>query len=328
MLVTILLASVGLALLLGGAEWLVRGASRLARYFGVSPLVTGLTVVAIGTSAPELAASLISAFQGFGDIALGNVVGSNIVNIGLILGLTALWVPIRVVDTLNTRLIPFLLTVSTVLFLFSWTGFILSRTEGLALLFLLILFLAYTIRTARSKTGTETASETKHPTDAQAKTGVQRSQIKGFLPINVALILVGLVLLGGGANLFIRGAVEFARLVGISEAVIGVTVVALGTSLPELAASISAVRKRLPSMAVGNIVGSNIFNTLFIVGTPAALFPFAVSPSLVSISIPVMLGFTILLMVYCLTKRTVSRAEGGFLLLLVVLYFSSLLRFS
>ncbi|MBV1769272.1 MAG: hypothetical protein KUA30_03400, partial [Candidatus Desulforudis sp.] len=241
---------------------------------------------------------------------------------------TALWVPIRVVDTLNTRLIPFLLTVSTVLFLFSWTGFILSRTEGLALLFLLILFLAYTIRTARSKTGTETASETKHPTDAQAKTGVQRSQIKGFLPINVALILVGLVLLGGGANLFIRGAVEFARLVGISEAVIGVTVVALGTSLPELAASISAVRKRLPSMAVGNIVGSNIFNTLFIVGTPAALFPFAVSPSLVSISIPVMLGFTILLMVFCLTKRTVSRAEGGFLLLLVVLYFSSLLRFS
>lgn len=327
MLGIILLAPVGLALLLAGADWLVRGASRLARHFGVSPLVTGLTIIAIGTSAPELAASLISAYQGLGDIALGNPVGSNIANIGLILGLTALLVPIRVAKTLNTRLIPFLLMVSIVVFLLSRTGFAVSRSEGLILLVLITLFLVYTIRTARQRTGAETASESQEASEATTADSAS-STVKGFLPKNIMLIIVGLIFLGGGAQLFIRGAVEFARVAGISEAVIGLTVVALGTSLPELAASVLAARKRLPSMAVGNIVGSNIFNILFIVGAPAALFPFAVSPSLVNISIPVMLGFTVLLMVFAFSKRTVSRAEGGFLVMLMVLYFGALLRFS
>lgn len=317
MFLSIVWALVGLGLLLLGAEWLVRGSSRLARHLGVSGLVTGLTVVAIGTSAPELATSMIGAFQGRGDIALGNAVGSNIVNIGLVLGLTALLMPIRVAETMNGRLIPFLLIVSAIALVFSRTGFVISRGEGLVLIVLFAAYMWYTIISARRRSAS--VVESSEP---------DRLEGAGAILKNVALVVVGLAFLGVGADLFVRGASDFARLAGLSEAVIGVTVIAVGTSLPELTASVVAARNRMTNMAVGNILGSNVFNTLLIIGAPGALFPFSVSAPLVNTSIPVMLGFTVLLMIFAFTDRTVSRREGIFLALVTASYIGALIRFS
>lgn len=309
----------GLVLLFFGAQWLLRGSLHLAGHFGVSPLITGLTIVAFGTSAPELATSMISAYYGRGDIALGNVVGSNIVNIGLILGLTALFVPVTVSSSLNNRYIPFLIGASLVLVWFS-RSLAFSRLEGLVFLVLFLVFCWYAVKKARSEEGEESTGG--------AELAAEELQTEGKGPqlaLNTLLIVAGLVMLGFGADLFVRGAVDIARVVGLSEAVIGVTIVALGTSLPELAASVLAIARKLPGVALGNIVGSNIFNTLAIIGLSASIFPFAISPSLANVAIPVMLGFTFLLLVFTLTHRVVSRLEGVFLLLLTALYFGALL---
>ena len=309
----------GLVLLFFGAQWLLRGSLHLAGHFGVSPLITGLTIVAFGTSAPELATSMISAYYGRGDIALGNVVGSNIVNIGLILGLTALFVPVTVSSSLNNRYIPFLIGASLVLVWFS-RSLAFSRLEGLVFLVLFLVFCWYAVKKARSEEGEESTGGAELAAE-ELQTGGKGPQ----LAQNTLLIVAGLVMLGFGADLFVRGAVDIARVVGLSEAVIGVTIVALGTSLPELAASVLAIARKLPGVALGNIVGSNIFNTLAIIGLSASIFPFAISPSLANVAIPVMLGFTFLLLVFTLTHRVVSRLEGVFLLLLTALYFGALL---
>lgn len=325
MLIIFLLIGAGLALLLGGAHWLVRGGSRLAFYLGVSPLVIGLTVVAFGTSAPELVTSTFAAFHGRGDIALGNVIGSNIANIGLVLGLAGLFIPIRVETTLNTRLIPFLLLISLALWVFA-LGLEISRFHGLALLALFGLYIWYCLRAARPAPGELSRRAARSPAP-ESEPGVGTAEA-GSLAGNVFLIVAGLVILGAGAELLVRGAVELAARVGISEAVVGVTVVALGTSLPELAASVMAAAKRVPSMALGNIVGSNIFNVLAITGTAAVAFPFTVSPALVGFSLPAMVGFTVLLMVICFTRKRVSRAEAALSLFLVAAFTAALLRFS
>jgi len=325
MLIIALLIGAGLALLLGGAYWLVRGSSRLAFYLGVSPLIIGLTVVAFGTSAPELATSTFAAYHGRGDIALGNVIGSNIVNIGLVLGLAGLFRPVQVETTLNARLIPFLLLISLALWVFA-LGLEISRFHGLALLALFGLYVWYCLRAARPAPG-ELRRRTARGTAPRSDTGAGLAE-GGSLAGNVFLIVAGLVMLGAGAEFLVRGAVEFAERVGISEAVVGMTVVAVGTSLPEPVASIVAAAKRHPSMALGNIVGSNIFNILVIIGVAATAFPFAVSPSLVNFSLPVMIGFTVLLLVICFTRKKVSRAEAALSLLAVAVYTAALLRFS
>lgn len=330
MLTIVFLLGAGLALLLSGAEWLVRGGGRLAFYLGISPLVIGLTVVAFGTSAPELATSVFAAYHGRGDIALGNVVGSNIVNIGLVLGLAGLLVPIRVDTTLNTRLIPFLLLISLMLWVFA-LGLQISRVQGLVLLLLFGLYIWYCLKTVRPDAGKLPAPAVhRGESEVRAEEGGRLSAggRAGPLVKSLFLVVAGLVMLGAGAELFVRGAVEFAHQVGVSEAVVGVTVVALGTSLPELVASVMAAAKRLPSMALGNIVGSNIFNILCIIGVSAGAFPFAVSPSLVNFSLPTMVGFTVLLMVICFTRKRVSRAEAGVSILFTAMYAAGLLRFS
>lgn len=320
MLINLVFLVGGLGMLFYGAQWLLRGSMRLANFFGISPLIAGLTIVAFGTSAPELATSMISAYHGRGDIALGNVVGSNIVNIGLILGLTALFVPVRVSSALNNRYIPMLIGSSLILVWFS-QSLDLSRVEGLIFLGLFGLFMWYAIVTAKPAKESEGDGATKSGPGSSPKG-------KSWLAVNFVLIGAGLALLGFGADFFVRGAVEIARLAGISEAIIGVTVVALGTSLPELAASVLAAAKRMPGVALGNIVGSNLFNTLLIAGVPAAFFPYAISPAIVQVSIPVMLGFTVLLMLFALTNRQVSRREGFLLLLATGLYWAGLLIFT
>lgn len=323
MLVMFLLLTAGLALLFFGAQWLLRGSMYLAAHFGISPLIAGLTIVAFGTSAPELATSLISAYYGRGDIAMGNVVGSNIVNIGLILGLTALFVPVKVSTSLNSRYIPFLIIASLVLVWFS-RSLVFSRLEGLVFLLLFAAFLWYIVKAARSE---EEGEGLTGGTESAAEEQPRAERISPKLALNTLLIGTGLVMLGLGADLFVRGAVDIARVAGLSEAVIGVTIVALGTSLPELAASVLAAHRRLSGVALGNIVGSNLFNTLAIIGIPASIFPFTISSAISNVSIPVMLGFTVVLMVFALTNRMVSRWEGGFLLLITALYWAALLIF-
>lgn len=316
MLISIVFLVGGLIMLFYGAQWLLRSSLSLAGYFGISSLITGLTVVAFGTSAPELATSMISAYQGRGDIALGNVVGSNIVNIGLILGLTALFVPVGVSTALNNRYIPFLIGTSLILAWFSWS-LDLSRAEGLVFLGLFGLFMWYAVVTARSDKRSGAAGDSGGATKKKPR-----------LALSIMLIVISLALLYFGADFFVRGAVDIARLVGLSEAIIGVTIVALGTSMPELAASMLAAARRLPGVALGNIVGSNLFNTLVVVGVPASLFPFAISPAIAQVSIPVMLGFTVLLMIFALTGRRVSRREGFSLLVATGIYWAGLLIFT
>lgn len=310
---------IGLALLLAGAEWLVRGSSRLALALGVSPLIIGLTVVAFGTSAPELATSMFAAYHGRGDIALGNVVGSNIANIGLVLGLAGLLGPIRVRNSLNDRLIPFLLIITILLWFFGWS-LDFSRIEGLVFVGLFAVYIWYCLKVSVLRTGGRRDSGPLPP-------GGEADVPKAEGPVwrQVLLVTVGLVMLGAGAEMLVRGAVEFALLVGISEAVVGVTVIALGTSLPELTAAVFAAARKMPSLALGNIVGSNIFNILAITGLSASAFPFAVSPALVHFSVPVMLVFTVFLMIICYTRRTVRRGEALLALLLTALYAAALL---
>lgn len=323
MITVFLLLGIGLVLLLAGAEWLVRGSSRLALALGISPLIIGLTIVAFGTSAPELATSMFAAYHGRGDIALGNVVGSNIANIGLVLGLAGLLAPIRVRSSLNERLIPFLLIVTILLWFFG-RSLDISRIEGLVFVGLFAVYIWYCLKASAFRTGGKRVSS-RLPPDGEAAADPGGS---GPVWRQVLLVVVGLVMLGAGAEMLVRGAVEFAQLAGISEAVVGVTVIALGTSLPELTASVFAAARRMPSLALGNIVGSNIFNILAITGLSVCAFPFAVSPSLIHFSVPVMLVFTVLLMIICYTRKTVSRGEAVLVLSLTALYVAALLRYS
>lgn len=322
----IALIIIGLALLLAGGTWIVRGGSDLALLFGVSPLIIGLTVVAFGTSAPELATSALSAYHGRGDIALGNVVGSNVLNIGLVLGLTALFRPVRVNDPANTKFVLFLLAVSVLLFVLSYP-LVISRVSGFILLAFLALFIWFTVRSARS--GEDALPEL--PTgQVPGKTGARAGVLSDnrMLVKKVFLVIGGLVLLLGGGELLVRGAVTFAARLGLSEAAVGVTVVAVGTSLPELVVSVLAAIRKVSGLALGNIIGSNIFNIVAILGVSASLFPFTVSPVMTNVSIPVMLVFTAVLVCYCLTRWTISRAGGAILVLSTVLYGTFLIYFS
>jgi len=292
----------GIVLLYFGAEGLVRGSSRLAARFGIPPLVIGLTIVAFGTSAPELLVSVSAAFKGVSDVAVGNVVGSNIFNIAVILGLTALIRPPTVHINLIRREIPIMIGVSVLGLGLVVLGEV-SRISG-ALLFLgLCFYLIYSIRLARSE-----------PQEEQEADRVS-------MPVwaCTVLIVAGLGVLVGGSHLFVTGAVEVARNFGVSEAVIGLTIVAAGTSLPELATSVVAAFKRESDVAIGNIVGSNIFNLLGIMGLTASILPLKV----VGITVRdagFMLGFAVLLLPFAFSQSLISRKEGAVLLLGYAVY--------
>ncbi|WP_411826875.1 calcium/sodium antiporter [Luteolibacter sp. AS25] len=283
--------AVGVLLLYFGAESLVRGSSRLAAYFGIPPLIIGLTVVAFGTSAPELTVSISAAFKGAADVAIGNVVGSNIFNIAVILGITALIRPPSVHLDLIRREIPFLILVSVLGFCLVSYGEV-SRLVGMGLFTILCGYIFFSIRAARGQ-GEEV--------------GVVEPGFSVWMCI--LLIFAGLGILVLGSNLFVRGAVVMAREFGISEAVIGLTIVAAGTSLPELATSVVAAFKKESDVAIGNIVGSNIFNILCILGLTASIQPIEVGGIGIR-DAAFMLGLSILLLPFAFTKRSISRGEG------------------
>ena len=307
---------IGIVLIIAGANYLTEGASALARRFGGSPLVVGLTIVAFGTSTPELIVSLLSALKGNSDIAMGNVVGSNIFNVLVIGGITALVAPITVTRSTVRREIPLVLLASLVLSVmaldrvFAGTGAtenILSRSEGIVLLCFFLIFLTYTFAIAKGD-----------PSDPHTAPAPTKHYPLWLLVVFIIGGLGGLVL---GGELFVDAASSIARTLGMSEGFIGLTIVAAGTSLPELATSVAAALKKEPEIAVGNIVGSNIFNIFFILGTTATVTPIRIG-GVSSLDFLVMSFSAILLYVFAVLfgQRVIKRAEGAVLVLCFVLY--------
>jgi len=302
LILQVLAFTAGLALLAGGANALVRGAVRLAALTGLSAVVIGLTVVAFGTSAPELAVSLAAALAGSPEIAIGNVVGSNIFNLLVVLGLTAVIIPLPVASTLVRIDVPILIAVSLGFIALAANG-ILGRIEG-AILFGAVV--AYTIFAVRVSIR-EPAVVEREAAEYLGKGG-QRIWVQALL------IAAGLLLLVAGARLMVYAAVQIATAMGMSQAVIGLTIVAAGTSLPEIATSVVAALRREPDIAVGNIVGSNIFNLLAIVGLTALVHPIAVAPVFLQRDLWVMLAVTVAMLPIIVTGRKVVRWEGVLLL--------------
>ncbi|MDP1890992.1 MAG: calcium/sodium antiporter [Gemmatimonadaceae bacterium] len=305
----------GLVLLVVGAELLVRGASRLALSFGISPLVVGLTVVAFGTSAPELAVSVQSAYSGQADIAMGNVVGSNILNVLFILGLSALIVPLIVNVQLVRQEVPIMIGVSLLLFVLSLDGTV-SRGDGALFLVLLTGYTVFLIRQSRS------AGRAAAPA-RPAETGEPPSSAwDRHWSVQLALIIVGLLLLVQGSNWLVDAAVTVARHLGVSELVVGLTIVAAGTSLPEVATSVMASIRGERDIAVGNIVGSNIFNILAVLGVSSVLAPHGlrVSPAMLHFDMWVMIAAALACLPVFFSGYLIARWEGAMFLAYYVAY--------
>ena len=304
----------GLVLLYCGAEWLVRGASRIAASLRVSSLAIGLTVVAFGTSMPEIVAGSVAAWHGNTDIVLGNVFGSNIANIGLILGMAALLRPIPVHVQLLRREMPLMLATTLLVWVLGSTGEI-SRMAGVGLLGALLGFTWLTLRWARG------ANEISSGSSAVAAEGHQHmgpasgSAPQVHLMIEYGRVIVGLVGLGVGAQLLVGSAQQLARQLGVSEFVISVSVIALGTSLPELATSVVAALRSETEMLVGNVVGSNIFNLLGALGVGAMIRPLPVSGEIIAFDIPVVIAFSVAMALGLGLHRAMVRWEGALLLL-------------
>jgi cation:H+ antiporter len=306
MLTSSLLVALGLVALYFGAEWLVRGAARLAAALRVRPLFIGLTVVAFGTSAPEFVVTVVAAVQGKSAVALGNVVGSNIANVGLILGVTALIAPVSVSLKLVNRELPVLVVATLVFYALAWRLEI-GRGTGILFVLSLIAFTWVALRWAQQ----EPSAVAEEYRAFEQEEGMLR---RFKLARDAALILVGLVVLVGGGHALVVGAVELARRASISDAVIAVTLVAVGTSLPELATSLVAAVRKEADIVVGNLVGSNLFNILGALGLAAAARPLAVEAALLRFDFVAMLIFSVAMAVVLRTGQRVSRVEGGMLL--------------
>ncbi len=299
-----------MALLFVGGEILLRGAVGLSLRFGLSPLLIGLTVVALATSMPELVVTLTAGVQGVPDIGVGNVVGSNIANILLILGLAALLCPIerepkRILrDTAA-------MVVATGVFILLACAQRLSFVHGAVMLLLLVFYLAYSYRVERRSYN-------------EASTGLEAIEEAGATPksawVAVALVIVGVVALGGGSELLVRGASTIARAAGISETVIGLTLVAFGTSLPELATAIVAALRGHTEVALGNVLGSNIFNILLILGALFVITPVTVAPEILNFDIWALAAATLIAVPVMLTGKHITRLEGAVFVLLYLAF--------
>ncbi|SDJ70191.1 cation:H+ antiporter [Jeotgalicoccus aerolatus] len=311
---TYILLVVGFILLIKGAGYFVDGASAIAGKLHISPMIVGLTIVSLGTSAPEAVVSIIAALEGNGDMVIGNVIGSNIINISLMLGITVLVSPIIVQKDTQTREIPYSLIAAVLVLifmsdrlLFSAEASAIGRIDGIILLAGIALFLYYTFVKAR---------RTRESTmDDEAKTaGNDSSWTK-----NIALFVIGLAGIVFGGDLVVDSASSIALSLGMSQALVGLTIVAIGTSLPELTTSVSAAMKGEADMAFGNLIGSNIFNIMFVLGLSAVISPLGVSGSLFT-DVWVLIFISAVLMIIALWKNQLSRITGGILVSMYIIY--------
>lgn len=304
-----LLFVAGAVLLIGGAELLVRGSSRLAVSAGISPLVVGLTVVAFGTGAPELAVTVGSTWSGESDVALGNVIGSNIANILLILGLSALVAPLVVAQQLVRLDVPLLVGASVLTLVLSLDGSI-GRGDGLLLFALIVAYTVFLVRQSRR----EERSVAKEYEEAYGEPyGDRESPRRGGWPLDVGLAVLGLALLVIGANWLVSAAVGAAEALGVSQLVIGLTIVAVGTSLPEVATSVLATLRGNRDIAVGNVVGSSIFNLLAVLGLGGLLAPdgIGVPPGALTFDLPIMIATAVAALPIFFTGYCIQRWEGA-----------------
>ena len=301
MLLDILLIIIGVALVLKGADFLTEGASALARRMHVPEIVIGLTIVAAGTSAPELFVSVVSALNGTPDLAVGNVVGSNTMNCMLIVGCAAMVAPMTISRSTVRKDIPFAVMASILLTCIALDNF-LGRIDGIILLLGFVVFMAYTLLQAKN---------------GQAEPQTEVKQLNPWL--SVLFLVIGLAMLVAGSNVFVDSASSVAAALGISEGVIGLTVVAGGTSLPELATSVVAARKGQSAIAIGNVIGSNVFNILLILGMTAVISPLQIE-GITTIDMAVMLISVILVWLFSFTRFTVERWEGALLVIGYLVY--------
>lgn len=310
-IIQLALLALGFVLLVKGADWFVEGASKVAEKFGIPQLVIGLTIVAIGTSLPEAAVSVSAALKGSAEITIGNIVGSNIMNVLLILGITSAIKPIAVQKSTVRYELPFVIAVSALLFGLGYIDHVVGRTDGIILWGLLICYLVYLLRMA--KKGENAQEETP----------------EGDKPMPVwkmiVLIIVGGVMIVIGSDVAVDAATALARIFGMSERLIGLTIVAFGTSLPELVTSATAAVKGKVDIAVGNIVGSNIFNILFVVGTSALITPVAYAANFFVDSI-VCIATVVLLWVLVVKNKRLGRMGGVCMLACYAAYFVYLMK--
>ena len=304
--VEILLLALGFFMLVKGADWFVDGTAGIAEKFGIPQLVVGLTIVAMGTSAPEAAVSITAALKGTADIAVGNVVGSNILNILVILGLTGLITSVAVQKSTLFYEIPYMLLVTVVLMVMGMMGNSINFVEGIIFWVMFILYLAYLFVLAKKGKQEEESKETR----------------KIWLLLGYAV--VGGVVVVLGSNIAVDSATAIAEIIGLSEKFIGLTIVALGTSLPELVTSVTAARKGNADIAIGNIVGSNIFNILFVLGTSALIIPITFESSFVIDSI-IAIAAGVLLWISTIKTKKLTRPWGIVMLLCYAAYFVYLL---
>jgi cation:H+ antiporter len=314
-----------------GAEWLVKGSSKLSRDLGIKPIVVGLTVVAFGTSSPELAVSLTASINGSNDIAIGNIIGSNIANIGLVFGITVIVLPLQVEKIIRKRELPLMIAISAGLYFMAIDkkiGFV----DGLVLFTGIIFFISYQIYNtlnSKGKSGNSTgnADETPSPSSSgysslqHSDSGIpddnastteradKQSQTRRNLLFNIVYIIIGLACLLIGAHILVESAIFIAGRLGVSEMVIGLTVVAIGTSVPEMATSVVSVLRKEVDICVGNVIGSNIFNILMVIGSVALVKPLDVADTL-SFEFPAMLFFSLALIPMIRGNRRVNRLEG------------------
>lgn len=319
MLLNVITLIGGLAMILFGANALTDGASAIARRLGLSDLIIGLTIVAFGTSAPELVISIVSAINGSGELAIGNVVGSNIFNILMIIGITAIVLPIKIERSIMTTEIPLVLLSSIILLIMGNGVFLtnapfnsLSRIDGLILLCFLAIFMRYMFGIAKSSDASADSADM-----AIKEMSITRA---------IIYTILGLALLIFGGDLFVDGASGIASGLGVSDAIIGLTIVALGTSLPELATSVTAALKNKPGMAVGNVIGSNIFNIFLVLGCASSITPLSLG-NITNFDLLTLILASLLFWLFgwFVGERTITRIEGAILVIVYIVYTSILI---
>lgn len=302
---------VGLILLVWSADRLVFGAAAIARNIGISPLVIGMTILAMGSSAPEMMVSATAALEGKTDTAVGNVLGSNIANIALILGITALIKPLSISSVVLRRELPLMIGVTLLAGLLLWNNY-LGFYEGILLFSLFVVFILTMLQISRKEQQNGDSLLTER--ESEIPDGVNNKHALFW-------VAIGLILLPISANILVNNSIIIAKYFGMSDLVIGLTIIAVGTSLPELAASLAGVLKGEDDMAVGNIIGSNVFNILAVMGIPGLLNPAILSDSVMGRDFWVMLGLSLLLVVMALGKsRSINRLEGGALFVIFLIY--------